>query len=40
MYIVGRSYQAVCPMKALKLVHEVPTQLEDTGYDVNLRQEA
>ena len=29
----------VCPMKAIKMVNEVPAQLETFGYDVNLRGE-
>jgi protein NrfC len=30
----------VCPMKAIALVRETPTQRDDRGYDVNLRTEA
>ena len=29
----------VCPMKAIKMVTEVPSQLDTEGYEVNLRQE-
>jgi protein NrfC len=29
----------VCPMKAIKLVHETPEQKETEGYNVNLRNE-
>jgi protein NrfC len=29
----------VCPMRAIKLVKEVPSQLGNAGYDVNLRNE-
>jgi len=29
----------VCPMKAIKMVEEAPSQLDTKGYEVNLRQE-
>ena len=29
----------VCPMRAIKLVKEMPQQMGNAGYDVNLRNE-